>query len=131
MWVYDLITLDFLAVNDAAIACYGYSREDFLKMTIKDIRPREDVPKLLTKVEGVRRGVPASGLDHAGIWRHRKKDGTIVDAEVTSHPLTFAGCRAELVLAAQTSPSAAGPSGPCASRNAGSGRRSKTSGLSP
>jgi hypothetical protein len=94
MWVYDLETLSFLAINDAAVHCYGYSREEFLHMTIKDIRPPEDVPTLLDNVTKV-----FSGLDEAGVWRHRKKDGTIIDAEITSYPLLFADRRAELVLA--------------------------------
>ena len=94
MWVYDLETLSFLAINDAATHCYGYSREEFLNMTIKDIRPAEDVPTLLDNVTKV-----VSGLDEAGVWRHRKKDGTVIDAEITSYPLCFAERRAELVLA--------------------------------
>jgi len=47
MWVYDQETLDFLAVNEAATAHYGYSREEFLRMTIKDIRPPEEIPALM------------------------------------------------------------------------------------
>lgn len=93
MWVYDLETLSFLAVNDAAVHKYGYSREEFLAMTIKDIRPPEDVPALL---ENMSRG--AEGLDAAGVWRHRKKDGTVMYVEITSHTLNFAGKRAKLVL---------------------------------
>ncbi len=94
MWVYDLETLGFLAVNDAAIRHYGYSREDFLSMTIKDIRPPEDIPRLIENVSKV-----TDGLDEAGIWRHIKKDGSVIDVEITSHTLDFGGRRAELVLA--------------------------------
>ena len=94
MWVYDLETLRFLAVNDAALYRYGYARAEFLTMTIKDIRPPEDVPALL---DNVARG--GKGLDEAGAWRHRLKDGTIIDVEISSHPLIFAGRQAELVLA--------------------------------
>ena len=65
MWVYDLESLAFLAVNDAAIHNYGYSREEFLSMTISDIRPPEDVPALLKKISA-----PSEGFDAAGIWRH-------------------------------------------------------------
>ena len=50
MWVYDAETLAFLAVNDAAVRHYGYSREEFLAMTIKDIRPPEDIPRMLVDV---------------------------------------------------------------------------------
>ena len=94
MWVYDLETLRFLAVNEAAVRHYGYSCEEFLAMAITDIRPHEDVPAL---VEHVSRN--ASLLDEAGVWRHRKKDGQIIEVEVTSHRLVFAGREAEVVLA--------------------------------
>jgi PAS domain S-box-containing protein len=94
MWVYDLETLAFLAVNNAAVSHYGYAREEFLGMTIRDIRPAEDIPALMQRVAAVK-----DGLDVAGIWRHRKKDGTIIDVEVTSHTLMFGGRRAEVVLA--------------------------------
>jgi PAS domain S-box-containing protein len=94
MWVYDLASLAFLAVNDAAVAHYGYSRDEFLAMTIKDIRPPEDVAKLLSNVAQV-----SAGIDQAGAWRHRLKDGRIIEVEVTSHTLEFLGRRAELVLA--------------------------------
>jgi PAS domain S-box-containing protein len=94
MWVYDRATLRFLAVNDAAGARYGYSKDEFLAMTIADIRPPEDVPALRESVAAV-----ASGLHHAGFWRHRSKDGRVFLVEVTSHTMTFAGHDAELVLA--------------------------------
>ena len=94
MWVYDLETIAFLAVNDAAILHYGYSREEFLSKTIKDIRAPETVPALPGNVFSVGRGI-----NEAGVWKHQKKDGSSIDAEITSHALTFAGRRAELVLA--------------------------------
>ncbi|TVM04216.1 MAG: hypothetical protein CV087_00810 [Candidatus Brocadia sp. WS118] len=94
MWVYDLETLRFFAVNNAAIHHYGYSREEFLAMTIKDIRPFDDVPALLDSVSKV-----TTGFGVAGIWRHRKKDGSIIYVEISSHTITFAGRHAEVVLA--------------------------------
>jgi PAS domain S-box-containing protein len=94
MWVYDLETLAFLAVNDAAIGRYGYTREEFLGMTIADIRPSEDVPRLIADVRAV-----TEGRHEAGLWRHRRKGGTIIDVEITSHVLRFDGRRAELVHA--------------------------------
>ena len=94
MWVYDLETLAFLAVNNAAVAKYGYSREEFLAMTIADIRPPEDVPRMRDNVARVREGV-----DSAGIWRHRRKDGTVLQVEIHSHTLTYLGRRAEMILA--------------------------------
>ena len=94
MWVYDLNTLEFLAVNEAAIFHYGYSREEFLGMTIKDIRPQEDVPALLENIATS----SVSGINLAGTWKHAKKDGEIIDVEIISHPLLFGGRDAELVL---------------------------------
>jgi PAS domain S-box-containing protein len=94
MWVYDLETLRFLAVNDAAVAHYGYARDEFLRMTIKDIRPAEDLPRLYKVLEGL----PADGVDQAGVWRHVKKDGKVIDVEITSHVLDFDGRKAQLVL---------------------------------
>jgi PAS domain S-box-containing protein len=94
MWVYDLESLAFLAINEAAIFHYGYSREEFLSMTIKDIRSHEDVPALLNTLSNA-----DSGVKVAGSWRHRKKDGSDIDVEIISHPLVFAGSNAKLVLA--------------------------------
>ena len=94
MWVYDLTTLRFLAVNEAAINHYDYSRTEFLEMTIMDIRPEEDVQVLC---EYIASGNPE--LDHAGEWRHRKKDGTVINVEITSNRVIFAGRAAEFVLA--------------------------------
>lgn len=94
MWVYDLDTLQFVEVNDAAVDHYGYSRDEFLSMRLSDIRPPEDVPRLVADVQAER---PA--LSHSGEWRHRLKDGRIIDVEITSHTLAFGGRRAALVVA--------------------------------
>ncbi|HEU4711800.1 MAG TPA: PAS domain S-box protein [Pyrinomonadaceae bacterium] len=94
MWVYDLATLRFLAVNDAAVSHYGYSRAEFLDMTILDIRPKDDVQLLQAYIAA---GNPE--IDHAGEWRHRKKDGTVISVEITSNRVNFAGRDAEFVLA--------------------------------
>lgn len=94
MWVYDVETLQFLMVNNAATARYGYSRQDFLKMTIRDIRPREDLPALLDSVAEGRLGHKASG-----VWRHRLKDGRTIFAEISSHAFDFEGRSARLVMA--------------------------------
>lgn len=93
MWVYDVETLAFVAVNDAAVESYGYPRDEFLAMTIKDIRPAEHVPTLLDHVSN------NQTYDHEEIWRHRKKDGTIIDVEIASHTVAFAGKQARLVMA--------------------------------
>jgi two-component system cell cycle sensor histidine kinase/response regulator CckA len=94
MWVFDRDSLVFIAVNEAAIRHYGYSRDEFLSMTIADIRPNEDVSRLMSSVA---RRVP--GLSESELWRHRKKDGTIIQVEITSHPITMDGRDAELILA--------------------------------
>lgn len=94
MWVFDRETVAFLAVNEAAVRHYGFSRQEFFAMTIKDIRPEEDIPVLLQAISQ-----PRGGLNSPEVWRHRKKDGTVIDVEVTSHALPFRGRQAELVLA--------------------------------
>ena len=97
MWVFDAETLQFMAVNDAAVIQYGYSRDEFLGMTIKDIRPEEDIPRLRSRMAHVRNGYSRS-YDSSG-WRHRRKDGSIIDVEITWHTLEFLGRPAKLVLA--------------------------------
>jgi PAS domain S-box-containing protein len=94
VWVYDLETLRFLDVNHSAILSYGYSREEFLSRTTKDIRPSEEIPALLKSIREAQ-----SGAEIPGIWRHRKKDGTLIAVEVTSHPIAFDGRNARLVVA--------------------------------
>jgi PAS domain S-box-containing protein/putative nucleotidyltransferase with HDIG domain len=94
MWVCDLETLSFLAVNDAAVAAYGYSRAEFLAMALTDIRPSTEWPRLRQAMEGVKQGIPLSG-----VWQHRKKDGTLIQVEVTSHLIEFIGHHANMVLA--------------------------------
>jgi two-component system cell cycle sensor histidine kinase/response regulator CckA len=94
MWVFDRETLAFLAVNDAAVAHYGYTREEFLRMTLKDIRPPEDIGPLLDYL-----AKSSTGIQMAGEWRHRRKDGAILNVMVTIHPITFVGKSALLELA--------------------------------
>lgn len=98
MWVYDLTSLRFLAVNNSAILKYGYSREEFLAMTIVDIRPAEDEAALKTNVAAV-----TEGRDEAGVWRHVLKSGQVIYVDITSHTLTYEGRRAELVAARDVS----------------------------
>ncbi|MES2522029.1 MAG: PAS domain S-box protein [Gemmatimonadota bacterium] len=93
MWVYDVETLRFLAVNASALAHYGYTETEFLARSIVDIRDPEDVPALLRAVEGVRRGAP-----DVTVTRHRLKDGTRIDVEVAGDALLFDGHAARLVV---------------------------------
>jgi PAS domain S-box-containing protein len=94
MWVYDLETRGFLAINNAAIQHYGYSRNEFLSMTIHDIRPKQDSELLR---EYLNNSNPE--FNRAGEWRHQKKDGTIINVEITSNRIDFEGRRAVFVLA--------------------------------
>ena len=94
MWVYDTETLRFLAVNPAMVAHYGFSADEFLGMTLEDILPPEDVPVLrhhLTRT-------PGNPRYHSGPWRHRTNRGATFTVETTSHPLTFDGRPARLVM---------------------------------
>jgi diguanylate cyclase (GGDEF)-like protein/PAS domain S-box-containing protein len=96
MWVYDVETLRFLAVNEAAVARYGYSQEEFLQMTIRDIRPPADVPRLLETVAKI----DANGDRHQsiGVWTHIDRTGREFKVEINGHPMVFDGRRAKLVL---------------------------------
>ncbi len=91
MWVFERSSLCFLAVNDAALRQYGYTRDEFLDLTILDIRPEEDAAEVTGSVENV--------LSVPKIWRHRRKDGSPLLAEVTAHNIEFLGAEARLVLA--------------------------------
>ena len=93
MWLFDAATLKFIEVNMAAIKHYGYSREEFLSMTIKDIRPQEDVDGLLKDI-----AMDTKGIDVSGVWRHIKKSGELIYVEVTSHDFSFEDRKCKLVL---------------------------------
>lgn len=95
MWVYDLDSLRFLAVNRAAVITYGWSEAEFLTMTLRDIRPVEDLPRLEQNVEESRR---SPGYEHSAGWRHRTRDGTVLDVEISSHDLSYDGCPARVVV---------------------------------
>ncbi len=94
MWVFDRRTLQFLAVNRAAVRQYGYSEEEFLRMTILEIRPPETVPAVLDDIAQVH-----AGLQERAGWLHRRKNGTDLDVEIVCHDLEFQGVAAVLVAA--------------------------------
>ncbi|HXB53988.1 MAG TPA: response regulator [Vicinamibacteria bacterium] len=95
MWVFDPETLAFLAVNDATVRQYGHSRDELLGMTIKDIRPPEEIPALMEELE-----TPAwPKSDWLRVWKHRRKDGSIINVETGANAITFQGRKAVLVLA--------------------------------
>jgi hypothetical protein len=93
-FLYDPETLRFLAVNETAIAHYGYSREEFLGMTLQDIRPREDVQGPLASVN-----TRPSGTTKPGLWRHVKKDGGLIEVEITVHEFELEGKPCALAVA--------------------------------
>lgn len=82
MWTYDIDTLKFLAVNDAAINHYGYSKEEFLSMTIADIQPPIDIGKLKELIEHRKDYIIFNSL-----WQHKKKNGEIITVEISTSKL--------------------------------------------
>ena len=96
MWVFDRKTLRFVAVNKAAIRQYGFSEQEFLAKSITDIRPEEEIPGLL---EDVAKRTWGDELQDPGIWRHRRKNGSILDVEIVCHVLKFRGIDCILVAA--------------------------------
>jgi len=98
MWLYDRKTLRFLEVNRAAIRQYGYSRSRFLEMTIRDIRPTEEV----TRLDSHLASVPLAA-HHSGTWKHRRADGAVIDVEIASDVLDVEEGDARLVAAIDVS----------------------------
>lgn len=86
-WVFDLGTLRFVEVNDEAIKRYGYSREDFLRMTIKDINVPLEEPEVPAMLQ----------LEESGPRLHRKKDGTLIEVQILTHDVNYRGQRSRYV----------------------------------
>jgi PAS domain S-box-containing protein len=99
LYIFDAESLRILAVNDAAVERYGHAREDFLRLTVLDLRPEEDVPRFRATMER-RRGEfgRSDGPMAAGLWRHRTRDGRVLTVEVFTHNLLFQDRRCVLVL---------------------------------
>jgi PAS domain S-box-containing protein len=93
-WIFDLQTFEFLAVNEAAVHHYGYARDEYRSMTIRDLHSSDDSPA----IEDFLGGGP-SAIPNAAQWKHRKKDATVIDVEIVWHELIFRGRHALLVLA--------------------------------
>lgn len=93
MWVYDIKTLAFLDVNDAAIEKYGYSRDEFLSMRITEIRPPQDITRLMTVLND-----DSSRPIYGGEWRHTIKSGQVIDVEISGHEIEYIGQRAMLIV---------------------------------
>lgn len=99
MWIFDPPSRRFLAVNDAAIDLYGYSRDRFLKMSLDDIRPPEDVAALKLEISR-----PFTNKIHeAGKWRHITADGAVITVEVRTKEISFTGAKKRLVHAREVS----------------------------
>jgi two-component system, cell cycle sensor histidine kinase and response regulator CckA len=97
-WVIDRETLRFLEVNEAAVRVYGYSREEFKNMTILDFRTEEEKIKMLNYLKEN----SGDGL-YRGHWKHRKKDGKVIEVETTVHELEYSGKRVRLIVAQDVS----------------------------
>jgi PAS domain S-box-containing protein len=91
IWVYNEDTLAFLAVNEAATRTYGFTRDEFLLMTIDDIRPSEDIPTLIIKTD-------PNDLVISSPWRHKTSDNKTIYVEMSSHPVVFDGKNSRLVI---------------------------------
>ena len=98
MWVYDTETLYFLEVNTATVKHYGYSRDEFLRMRLTDVRPAEDVPRLEKAVAALTADAGRPDRLYDATWRHRLKSGELRDVEIAAHAFDFAGRRAALVV---------------------------------
>lgn len=88
MWIYEMDTYQIMDVNDSVLSSYGYTREEMLNMTIMDLRPAEDRQSL---EEIIKYYKLTKGPIHFGVWRHTKKDGSIIHVEKTGHSILFNG----------------------------------------
>jgi two-component system CheB/CheR fusion protein len=95
MWIYDEETLYFLEVNDAAVEKYGHTRDEFLGLTLKDIRPQDDAVRVIASISERNK----KEYSFSGIWKHLKKGGEPLYVEISSHLVDLEGKRAVLVLA--------------------------------
>jgi PAS domain S-box-containing protein len=99
MWVFDHETLAFLEVNNAALEHYGYTREEFLAMRLADIRAPEEVPAMIEYLHELLAAPKSPRPGWAGVWRHQKKDGTLIDVEIRWTTISFRGRTASLSMA--------------------------------
>ena len=94
MWMLSLPDYKFIDVNNVALWQYGYTKEEFLNLSILDLRPEEDIEKFESGTSTAFRGV-----HHAGIWRHKRKNGTIIYVDIVTHDIYYKGQQRRLVLA--------------------------------
>ena len=95
MWMLSLPSYAIVDVNDAAIDHYGYSREEFLKLNARDLRPKEELERFETQIVSMKR----VGTNRIGIWKHKKKNGEIILADVVTHDIQSEGEDLRIVLA--------------------------------
>ncbi|HEX3985415.1 MAG TPA: diguanylate cyclase, partial [Acidobacteriaceae bacterium] len=95
MWIYDVESLRFLAANDAAVARYGYSAEEFRTMTLRDIRPVEEVPAM---EDAIAQQAGSEAVIVTGPWTHILRGGQRIQVEVSSHSIRFEGTPARFSL---------------------------------
>ena len=95
MWIFDTETLQFLAVNDSAVARYGYTAEEFRGMTLRDIRPAEEVEAVEQAIASMAESEP---VIVSGPWTHILRDGRRIQVEVSAHSIQFEGKRARFSL---------------------------------
>jgi PAS domain S-box-containing protein len=92
--VFDAQTFAYVAVNQKMLDTYGYTREEFLRMTVKDVKPAEDLPDMIGSISAS----PVGEQRHIGVRRHRRKDGAMLDMDITSHQLSLGGQRYSLAI---------------------------------
>ncbi|KLD78156.1 EAL domain-containing protein [Xanthomonas hyacinthi] len=97
-WLFAVDSLRFLEVNQAAIRQYGYSRDEFLGMTLLELRPPSEAERLLQNVRK-----PRDGFDAPSVWTHRRKDGSLLSVRIHSADVDFGGVPARLILAEDVS----------------------------
>ena len=96
MMVYERETLRVIAVSDAAVVAYGYSREEFVTLTLRDLTPAEDLELMDAFFEANLTGERPGRV--SGARRHRRKDGSIIDVEITGDDLELGGRGCRIVL---------------------------------
>ncbi|MEP7374433.1 MAG: PAS domain S-box protein [Chitinophagaceae bacterium] len=94
MWMLGLPDYKIIDVNEVTLQQYGYTKEEFLKLSVLDLRPKEDIERFNTSTNANFRGI-----DHAGVWRHIKKTGAILYVDIVTHDILYKGQETRLVLA--------------------------------
>lgn len=94
MWVFDVSSLRFLEVNQAAVEAYGFTRDEFLGMDITGVRPAEHAEAVREAISRI-----SGGVNREGVWVHRTKEGQLLDVEITAQPVVFSGRKSCLVQA--------------------------------